>query len=427
VKTRSLVVLGTLSIAMALSACGSSTGTSSTSSAAESSSADAPSSDSASVAPASTIPDGPIIIGLPIGLTGFINAYDGNLLIGAQVQADAINAAGGVDGHQIKLVTADTASDIAQGGPAAQEVIAQGAQFIMPTVDYNFGGEAAKAAQAANLIAISAADDVRLGLSIGNNVFNLDTGGATAGAVLAQYATETLKWKTAYVLNDTTLDAMTANCGGFEDSFKAQGGTVVASDTYQATSDASAVTAVSKLVAAKDSFDGIMLCGYPPSGVTVLKQIRDAGVKQPITLTDAFDANFWQEAFKGTDSLNDVYIVSYAPVTPGQAGDSAAADALKMAQDQGKDVTVSLAYLTGFAGVQAIAEAVKETQSVDADKIREYFETFTDHPLAIGPTTWTPTCHARVGNPMYIANVVDGLEQFVTVLKPDFVPANACG
>ncbi len=369
----------------------------------------------------SGIPKGPIVIGLPIGLTSFINFYDSQVLLGARVEAAQLNAHGGILGHKVKIVTADTASNIAQGGPAAQQVISEGAKFILPTVDYNFGGVAAGVAQAHHLITISAADDPRMGLSIGKDVFNFDTTGANAGSVLAQYAYNTLKERKAYLLEDTTLAAMAANCSGFSAAFKSLGGTIVATSTYDGTT-AAQTAAVSALQAAGSSFDVIMLCGYPPTGASVLKGIRADGVNASVMTTDAFDGNFWESAVP--DQTN-IYTASYGIPTAGQ-GSGPAANAINLARKQGHPVSVALGYLEAYSALQAIAQAVKATHSVNDVKIRKYFESFRNHSLAIGPTTWTSKCHARVGNSMIIADFVNGVENYVTTIKPTQIPAGAC-
>lgn len=376
----------------------------------------------ANAAPKADIPKGPIIIGLPIGLTSFINFYDSQLLLGAQTEADILNAKGGILGHKIKLVTADTGSNIAQGGPAAQAVIAKGAQFILPTVDYNFGGVAAGVGQAKNLIVMSAADDPRFGLSIGKNVFNFGTTGGNAGSILAEYATKTLKKSKAYLVLDTTLAAMSANCDGFTDAFKHFGGTITGNTSYDGTA-ASQTSAISAVQAASSTYDVIMLCGYPAPGATVLKGIRASGVTTPTMLTDAFDGNFWQE---GVPDLSNSYAISYGVATAGQ-GRGIASETLDITRKNGKPAALSLGYLTGFSALQAIAEAVTATKSVSANKIRPYFETFKDHALAIGPTTWTSKCHARVGNAMVIADFSNGVEKYVTTIKPSYIPAGSCG
>lgn len=373
-------------------------------------------------AAASGIPKGPIVIGLPIGLTSFINFYDSQVLLGAQTEAAILNAKGGILGHKVQIVTADTASNIAQGGPAAQQVIAKGAKFILPTVDYNFGGVAAGVAQAHNLITISAADDPRMGLSIGKDVFNFDTTGGNAGSVLAQYAYNTLKKTKAYVITDTTLAAMSANCNGFTAAFKSLGGTIGGTGSYDGTT-AAQTAAVSAAQAAASGYDVIMLCGYPPSGASVLKGLRADGISTPVMLTDAFDGNFWESA---VPDLSNSYAASYGIATAGQGQGSGAA-ALNITRKNGKPAQLSLGYLEAFSALQAIAEAVKATNSVSADKIRPYFEKFRNHPLAIGSTTWTTTCHSRVGNPMIIADFANGVEKYVTTIKPTHIPAGSCG
>ncbi|MCX6434539.1 MAG: ABC transporter substrate-binding protein, partial [Actinobacteria bacterium] len=297
----------------------------------------------ANAAPKVDIPKGPIIIGLPIGLTSFINFYDSQLLLGAQTEADILNAKGGILGHKIKLVTADTGSNIAQGGPAAQAVIAKGAQFILPTVDYNFGGVAAGVGQAKNLIVMSAADDPRFGLSIGKNVFNFGTTGGNAGSILAEYATKTLKKSKAYLVLDTTLAAMSANCDGFTDAFKHFGGTITGNTSYDGTA-ASQTSAISAVQAASSTYDVIMLCGYPAPGAIVLKGIRASGVTTPTMLTDAFDGNFWQE---GVPDLSNSYAISYGVATAGQ-GRGIASETLDITRKNGKPAALSLGYLTGF-------------------------------------------------------------------------------
>lgn len=63
----------------------------------------------------------PIVVGMAIGKTGFINAYDVPPATAAQIAIDELNAKGGLLGRKIVVVSSDTKSDIAQGGNAAQD------------------------------------------------------------------------------------------------------------------------------------------------------------------------------------------------------------------------------------------------------------------------------------------------------------------
>ena len=60
----------------------------------------------------STVADGePIVVGQALAKTGWMKPYDAALATGARIKAEEINAAGGVKGHQITFVSADTRTD----------------------------------------------------------------------------------------------------------------------------------------------------------------------------------------------------------------------------------------------------------------------------------------------------------------------------
>ena len=372
----------------------------------------APASNKARVA--GGIPPGPIVIGMPIALTGVIQQYDRGLRDGAQLAVSDINKRGGVKGHKLSLITADTTSDIAQGKTAALQVIGRGAKFIIPTLDYNYGGGAARLANSKKLLAISAAGDLRFGRSIGPYVFNLYPGAQTFGAALARHARETLKWKTAYRLIDPTLSEDTNTCDGFQYSFEALGGKVVGSDQFQQ-KDQSIASQVTRL-RSTPGVDGVILCSYPPGGASALRQIRSGGITVPILLGSPFDSNAWES---GVPNLGEVYIASLGPITPGQARGALLKQVLARAYKlaAGKQ-TYGPGIIEGYSAVQALAKGIATAGSVNSARVKAVFETFKNVPFIIGPTTWSRTCHARVGAQVDIVTVEGGVEKYVTTVTP---------
>src|SRR5258708_18476759 len=99
--------------------------------------------------------DNPIVIGAAIALSGPIAPYDEGPYKAMQVAIDEVNAKGGVLGRPLKLISADTKSDIAYGATAAQDVIDKGATLVVVTCDYDYGSAAANVANSKNLIAFS--------------------------------------------------------------------------------------------------------------------------------------------------------------------------------------------------------------------------------------------------------------------------------
>jgi branched-chain amino acid transport system substrate-binding protein len=369
------------------------------------------------------IPAGPIKIGMPIALTGTINLFDGDMLVGAKVAAQEINAKGGVLGHRLEIVTADTQSNIAKGTNAALDVIGKGAQFIIPTLDYNFGGAAARTAMSKKLIAMSSAGDTRFGLKIGPTMFNLYQGAPTEGAAMAQFVYAEKGWKTAYMLVDQAINHETATCAAFKSSFEKLGGKVASEDQFKS-GDASIGTQASRMRDAQGKVDGVVLCSFPPGAVAALKQLRGAGITKDIMLDQAMDGNSWEAGLSDTKGL---YAVSTGALTAGETKNAKAAAVYAAATKlTGKPNSFGLGILTGYSAVQALADAVEAKKTMDSSTLAAYFETYKDKDLAIGPTTWSPGCHISVGRAFEVVDFVGGKERYVTTVKPTALPDPAC-
>src|SRR4249920_2185091 len=76
---------------------------------------------------AATATKEPIVIGIATAQTGFVAAFDKPAVDGALIAVSDINKKGGVLGRQLKVVTADTKSNINLGAQAGLAVIGKGA------------------------------------------------------------------------------------------------------------------------------------------------------------------------------------------------------------------------------------------------------------------------------------------------------------
>lgn len=361
----------------------------------------------------------PIVIGAPVGRTGFIQAYDDPVMAGAELAVKDINADGGVLGRPLKIVYADTKSEIEQGSVAALELVDEADAFIV-TVDYDFGGPAARVAQENGIVAFSGAGSPRFGKEgIGDKAFSVASG-VTEAAVMAEFAYDR-GWRKPYIIQDTTIEHTTLACDYFEQRWGEIAGadSITGKDTFK-NDDPSIAGQVTR--ARNSDADFITLCSFNPGGAAAVKQIRDAGVDLPIIGPASFDGDYW---LKGIPNLSDFYHTSIGSMY-GDDPNDAVNNFFAEYEEKIGDRAVSSFPLLGYAAVQAFAKAVEAAGTTDGDEVRTALESFTDEQLILGPTTYTEDCHAAIGRPQPVMEIQNGETSLVEYVEPEKVPKTIC-
>lgn len=356
-----------------------------------------------------------VVIGMAIGETGPLLTYDLAAKNGAELAVADINAHGGLLGHPVKLITADTHSDINQGSQAGLALVSEGANVMLTSPDYNFGGGAARVAQQHNMVVFSAAGSSKFGpTGIGPLAYTTNYSVTSEGYVDAEWAYTTKHFAKAYVLEDATTDAGLQQCAGFTEHFKQLGGTIIGSDTFKNT-DASIATQITKLKAAGNP-DVILLCSYPPGGATAVQQLRAAGLNQPIIGEMAFDGTYW---FKQTmPMLSNFY---YVTPTSTYGDDPSPAVNEFWSSYKGKYGTPSVSFgVNYYAAVEVIAAAIKEAGTTSGAAVsRELDRTTKSGLLSI---TYTPSTHILVNIPMRMMQVQNGKPSYLATVSLSSAP-----
>lgn len=364
----------------------------------------------------------PIVVGQALAKTGWMKPYDAALAAGAKIKADEINADGGVDGHKIEFIDADTRTDATQGGRAAQELLEKEADVLMATCDYDLGAPVARVAEGASRLTLGCAGGVQFGVQgIGPHTYNFYPGSPTEGAVLAQWAHDE-GFKAPYLLNLKEIEYTDAICKSFEETWKALGGGKIAGKDIVTSKETAIDSQISRLRSAKA--DSVILCSFPPSGASALKQIRAAGIDVPIGGAAAFDGEYW---LKGVSKLSDFYF----PATGSLFGDDPDQrhEELfdKIKEETGSRPDVSAYALMGYSMIEALAKGIEESGSTEPAKIREVLDSFKDEPLMMGDTTFTKDCHISHGAAHLLMEVQNGKMKYSgKTIKPEHVPPAAC-
>lgn len=354
--------------------------------------------------------------GFVMPFSGWFQPIDEATINGAKLAVKEINADGGVLGKQIEVISFDTKSDPPLGADGALELIGKGAKAIMVASDFDFGAPGAYVAQQNGVLAFAGASDPKFGVDgIGNLAYTMTNASMAQASLLAEWGYEQQGWKTAYVLLDDTIAATKSQCSAFDRRWKELGGAkaVVGNDTFL-NSDPSIAAQVSRINALAEKPDVIILCSYAPGGPSAIRQIRAAGLDMPIISGEPMDGNYWVGA---VPNLSNFYVASFGSIY-GDDSDPKVVDFFKRYElEYGKPADVSYA-LRGYSVIEAWARAAERANSFEPAAIAKVLDTFTEEPLLVGPTTYTPEIHIPVKRPMAIIQSQNGKFSFVTKVAP---------
>jgi branched-chain amino acid transport system substrate-binding protein len=367
----------------------------------------------------------PIVIAMPLALTGVISFYDQPNLAGAQIAVDQINRSGGVLGRPLKIISADTKSDLSLIAGVANSLLGKGADLMIPTLDYDFGGPSARAACAKGIPAISEAGDSRFGKQgIGPCLFNQFPSGSEA-AIGATWAWGK-GWRHPFVFNDPSISYSKTFTQNFLYSWGKLGGKVAGQATFM-NSDQSVATQISQLKALVDQkkVDFIFMGSYAPGGASATKQIRAAGIDLPIIGGAGFDGTFWLGA---VPNLKNFFVVAGGVTTGGDPNKKRAAVYSAYKAKLHKDAPLGEQTLNGYSAVYAFKVAIERAKSVDGAAVIAQLEKFKNEPLPIGNITWTASCHISKMRSLPIVTFAGTKEKFVAEVAPKagILPPTLC-
>src|SRR5919201_3069465 len=358
----------------------------------------------------------PIVIAMPLALTGVISFYDQPNLAGAQIAVAQINSHGGVlGGRPFKIISADTKSDLGLIAGVAKSLLDQGANLMIPTLDYDFGGPSARAACAKNIPAISVAGDSRFGLQgIGRCLFNQFPAGSEA-AIGATWAYGK-GWRNAFVLEDPSISYSKTFFENFKYSWGKLGGTIAGEATFMNSdqSIASQITQLQDAIKTK-KVDFIFMGSYAPGGASATKQIRAAGINLPIIGGAGFDGTFW---LGSVPNLQNFYTIAGGVTSGGDPNKLRAAVYAAYKKKFHKDAPLGEQTLNGYSAVYAFKTAIERAHSLDGTKLIAQLEKFKNEKLPIGNITWTPKCHISKLRSLPIITFVGNKEKFVAEQAP---------
>lgn len=359
----------------------------------------------------------PITLGFAIGETGFMAAYDGPARTVAEYAIDDLNAKGGVDGREIKVVSADMKSKPELSGDAATEVLSEGADIVVTSCDFDMGSPAGIVAQEEGVLAMSTcAASTSFGpTGIGPLAFTMASAAGSFGSTMAEWAYEKKGFENAFVMIDDTLEFCKQSGYGFSKRWEELGGKLGGEATFKQ-EDQSIASQINEIKAADP--DVIYLTSYLPGLAGAVKQIRAAGIEAPILSDEDIDGEAWKDAVPG---LSEVYFATSASIY-GDDPEQKINEVLDRYQKEEGKLPEFASFLTGYAMIEAIATAVEGAGgSTEGTALQEQLETFKNEPLLL-PTTFTPEYHITLDRTLRVMEIQDGKTTFVETWTPEVTP-----
>lgn len=365
-------------------------------------------------------PAGTLRIGAIYNLTGAQASLDAPSANGAKLAVKEINDAGGVLGQTLELVLADGKTDPAAIGNSATQMVETNKVLAMIGFSDTDQVLAAAPIAAKGKIAFvtSGATSPKLPAQVPDWLFMACFGDNVQAAAGAEYAWNTLKLKTSYLLIDKGMEYTLLLGKYFKQRFTELGGTIALEDTYQ-TGDKDFSAQITKLKALSTPPDLVYIASGPDDVGTIVKQFRDGGVSQPIMGGDGYDTPLLvQIAGAGAEK---VYFTTHS-LMDAQGGTDAVKKFIAAYKAMfNTDPENAFAGL-GYDTVKLVADAIKRAGKADTTAIRDAIQATTGLAGVTGTITFQPGSRIPQKG-VTIVLVKDGKFTLAAEVVPQQVPA----
>jgi branched-chain amino acid transport system substrate-binding protein len=349
-----------------------------------------------------------IKVGEYASLTGKEAGFGQSSHDGTALAVDDLNAAGGVLGKKIELITEDDQSQAGQPSIDVRKLITDdGVVAVLGEVASSRSLEAAPICQQYKIPMISPSSTNPKVTEIGDYIFRVCFIDPFQGTVMANFATKTLKLKSAAVLTDVTSDYSMGLAKFFKDSFGANGGKIVADEKYNG-GDKDFSAQLTTIKAANP--DGIFVPGYYTEVGLIAIQARQLGLNIPL-----FGGDGWEGAPLipiGGAALEGTYFSTH--FTP-QDTSPIVQDFVKKYQERYHATPDAMAAL-GYDSLMILADAMKRAGTAAGPAVRDALAATKDFQGITGRITIDKDRNAS--KPAVILEVKNGQYNYLETIAP---------
>jgi len=329
-------------------------------------------------------PDGGVIkIGEFASLTGKeatfgISSHEGTLMA-----IEEINAAGGVLGKKLELLTEDTQSKPGEPATVVNKLVARdGVVAMLGEVASSRSLEAAPICQQNKIPMVSPSSTNPKVTETGDYIFRVCFIDPFQGTVMANFATKTLQAKKVAVFTDVKSDYSKGLAKFFKEQFVKNGGQIVAElDFNGGDKDFKA-----QLTAIKGANpDGVFVPGYYTDAALIAIQAKQLGLNVPLFGGDGWESEKLTEI--GKDAVEGHYFSThYSPEVGSPTSKKFVENYKKRWNGKVPDALAAC----GYDSALVLVDAMKRAGSTEGPKVRDALATTKDFEAVTGRITLSP-------------------------------------
>lgn len=352
-----------------------------------------------------------IKVGVYGDLTGQTSSFGQSTKNGIELAVEEINNAGGVVGKKIQLIVEDDQGRPEQAKTVVSKLINQDkVQAVLGEVASTNSLAAAPVAQEAKIPMITPSSTNPKVTEVGDYISRVCFIDPFQGAVMAKFAANTLKAKTAAILGDVNSDYSKGLTQFFETEFTKLGGKVVAKEAYTQTDPdfKGQLTKIRNL-----NPDVIYIPGYYGQVGIIAKQARELDMNMPLLGGDGWDSpELWK---LGGAALKNSYISNHYSAENPAPEIQNFVKAFKAKFGVEPDSLAALAY----DAAKVLADAIKRAGGTDSTKLKDAINTTKDFPGVTGKITLDASRNAVKPAVVLELDPVAGKFKFRETISPE--------
>ncbi len=321
-----------------------------------------------------------IRLGEYASLTGKEAGFGQSSHRGTLLAVEEINAAGGVLGRQLELITEDNQTKPGESATVAKKLISRDRVVaLLGEVASGRSLEAAPIAQAARIPMIAPAATNPKVTETGDYIFRVCFIDPFQGTAMARFALDTLKVRRVAIASSVSSAYSVGLAQFFKETFAAGGGEIAAEQRFSE-GDKDFRAQLTAIRAA--GVEAVFVPAYYTEAALLVRQARELGMTIPFLGGDGWEAPQLLEI--GGDALNGCYYSTHF-----SAEDTAprAAEFVRRYRERWNGETPGAFAALGYDSVYVLVDAIRRAGTTDGPALRDALATTKNFPGATGDTT----------------------------------------